>query len=59
MADTLTLEGLKKKHADVFDNPAVQRIATWREPILGDGLPPVPTDIELSKRALLILLSKR
>lgn len=59
MADTLTLEELKEKHADVFNNPAVQKIANWREPILGDGLPPGPIDNESSKRALLILLGKR
>ena len=32
------IEALRKKHADVFNNPAVDKIAYWRQPNSGSRI---------------------
>ena len=61
MPNSNELENLRRKHADVLDNPAVNSIVNWQEPVLGDGAPP-PTPEQYTKTAkacLKVLLGKR
>ena len=57
MSDSDELKNLREKHADVLNNPAVDSIVNWQEPILGDERP-LPTT-EQMRKSFKIFLDKR